>query len=326
MTVFVSNTSLWRELEARVHSARHVDAAIAYFGSGGAKTLPLRKRSRLVVDMSIRTVRAGGTDPYEVEKLIRRGVEVFSRPNLHAKVVIADNTLLCGSANVSRHAREVLDEAAVLTTDSAAVRRAKEFIDRLCNEPVSPEYLAKCKLEYRPPRFLGSRGNAEKHNHPVDRAKLWLVNLSEYEVPAAEQTRFKKGADIASKKIRDTARWVLDDFHWSDKPKMADDLELGDWVLMIMTHKDKSVIAYPPGRFLYLDHYRRGEGNKERWVFHVEVRKRGERMNWEKFQQSVRSIPQLAKLSSPRTMPVRDVDSADLVLDLWTPGGRIAKR
>jgi hypothetical protein len=55
-------------------TACHVDAAIAYFGRDGAKLLPLCAGHRLVVDMSAATVRAGGTDPREAEKLIDRGV------------------------------------------------------------------------------------------------------------------------------------------------------------------------------------------------------------------------------------------------------------
>jgi phosphatidylserine/phosphatidylglycerophosphate/cardiolipin synthase-like enzyme len=82
--------------------------------------------------MSPATVRAGSTDPREVEKLIQRRVEVFTRRNLHAKIVLADKSVIFGSANVSKHSQQVLDEAAILTTDQSAVRRAREFIERIC--------------------------------------------------------------------------------------------------------------------------------------------------------------------------------------------------
>ena len=119
-TSFLSNEGPWQTLAARIKAARHVDAAIAYFGQGGAKLLPLGKGDRLVVDMSSPTVRAGGTDPREIEKLIRRRVDVFTRRNLHAKVVVADRCVITGSANVSKHSQEVLDEAAILTEEQAA--------------------------------------------------------------------------------------------------------------------------------------------------------------------------------------------------------------
>ena len=42
VTIFLSNDTLWQTLTARIKAANHVDAAIAYFGQGGAKLLPLR--------------------------------------------------------------------------------------------------------------------------------------------------------------------------------------------------------------------------------------------------------------------------------------------
>ena len=87
---FLTNEALWQTISDRIKTAKRVDVAIAYFGQGGAKLLRLRKGHRLVVDMSPATVKAGATDPRELEILIGRGVEVFTRSNLHAKVVVAD--------------------------------------------------------------------------------------------------------------------------------------------------------------------------------------------------------------------------------------------
>ena len=63
VTTFLSNETFWETLTERVKAANYVDAAIAYFGQGGAKLLPLRAGDRLVVDMSPATVTAGSTDP-----------------------------------------------------------------------------------------------------------------------------------------------------------------------------------------------------------------------------------------------------------------------
>lgn len=134
LTTFLSNEALWQELYRRVKAAWHVDAAIAYFGQGGAKLLPLRRGDRLIVDMSPAIVQAGGTDPREIEKLIRRGVHVYTRRHLHAKTIVADRYVISGSANVSKRSQQLLDEAAIFTNDQSAVRRAREFIERLSTE------------------------------------------------------------------------------------------------------------------------------------------------------------------------------------------------
>ena len=151
ITRFAYNDDLWREIKARVAKGKRVRAAFAYLGKGGAKLLALKKGDSLVVDMSLGAVRQGVTDPREIRRLMGRGVRVFSRGSLHAKFAVVDKTLIAGSANVSRNSNEILDEAGVITTDPAALRRAKDFFDQLCTEPVGKQYLKTCIAEYRPP-------------------------------------------------------------------------------------------------------------------------------------------------------------------------------
>ncbi|MBI2392252.1 MAG: hypothetical protein HYV09_21875 [Deltaproteobacteria bacterium] len=162
-TRFIFNNALWDELAARV-PRHHVRAAVAYLGTGASRLLPLKKGDQLVIDMSLRAVRSGVTDPREVRTFLRRGVEVFSRATLHTKFFVLGNTVIAGSSNISRHAKDVLDEAAVLTDDGATVRRAISIFEELCTEPVRKEYLAKCLKEYRPPKFLGTSGSTRRHD------------------------------------------------------------------------------------------------------------------------------------------------------------------
>jgi hypothetical protein len=324
---FLTNEALWQTISDRIKTARRVDAAIAYFGQGGAKLLPLRSGHRLVVDMSPATVKGGATDPREVEKLIDRGVEVFTRSNLHAKVVVADKALISGSANVSKRSQDVLDEAGILTTDESAVRRAREFIERLCTEPVRPEYLEECKRLYRPPRFVGAMAGAKSKGQRAVHAKLWIVNLSDAILPDSEVERFEVGETTARRLVKDNERSRLDSFHWAYKPRMAGELVIGDWVIQVMTWKDKSVTVHAPGQLLYIDHYVRDSTSaKERWVFHLEVPRRGDSLTWAAFRRAAKKPLGPKAVEAPRTRPVRDVTAADGLLSLWTPGGRVSRR
>ena len=327
VATFLSNETLWQKLSVQVKAARHVDAAIAYFGQTGAKLLPLRNGDRLVVDMSPATVRAGGTDPREVEKLMRRGVQAFTRRNLHAKLIVAGNWVIAGSANVSQHSRQILDEAAILTNDSGAKRRAEEFMDRLCTEPIRPEYLEECKRLYKPPPHpTGRRANGTHRQQRAKHAKLWIVNLREYSIPEPERERYKQGKARAAKLVKDPARSKGEHFHWPYKPAMASELEFGDWIIQVLRHKDKSVVVYPPAQLLFVDHYVRDkDSGKERWVFHLEAPKRGETMTWSKFCRAAKSFLKLEKSASPRTRPIRDIEVADRLLGLWTAGGRVSR-
>jgi hypothetical protein len=327
VTTFLSSEILWQILTDTVKAANHVDAAIAYLGQGGAKLLPLRRGHRLVVDMSPPTVRSGGTDPREVEKLIRRGVQAFTRRNLHAKLVVADKLVIAGSANISKRSQGLLDEAAILTGDVSVLRRAREFIDRLCTEPIRPEYLEECKRLYRPPRLSGLRTNGKQRQERARPAKLWIVNLSEISIPESELKRYERGEVEAEELVKDKARSDIDSFSWSYKPKMANELKLGDWVIQILERKDKSIIVSPPGQLLSTDHYVRDrDTGKERWVFHLEVSRRGEAMTWEEFRRAAKSVLSGEEMPTPRTKPIRNIQVADGLLGLWTPSGRVARR
>jgi len=327
-TTFLINDDLWETLSKTIKSARKIEAAIAYLGTNGAKLLPLRRGHRLVVDMSLASVKAGNTNPYEVEKLIRRGVKAFTRRDLHAKVIIADNMVLVGSANVSMNSKNTLDEAAVLTKDLSVARRAHEFIERICSEPVRPEYLAECKKAYKPPRKLAGRTKPSgSKNARATHAKLWLVNLvDDYSIPESEIGRFEEGEKKAQSLLRNSEKCELTSFHWPHKPKMADELEMGDWVIQCIKHKDGSITVWPSAQLLFIDKYIRNLATgKERYVFHLEILKRCQSMNWAEFRKSAKSVVS-DSLNAPRTKPIRNTDEADGLLRLWTSAGRISRR
>jgi hypothetical protein len=277
--------------------------------------------------MSAPTVRAGATDPREVEKLIARGVEAFTRRNLHAKVIVTDKSVIAGSANVSEHSQHVLDEAAIITNDQSAIRQAREFINRLCTEPIRAEYLELCKNRYRPPRFSGKPTKGKNSQQRAKPAKLWIVKLSEASLPESESKRFEHGkAEAEKKRSEDERRTEIESFWWPSEPKMSTELEFGDWIIRAMQYKDKTINVYPPGQFLHLDRYVRDPVSaRERFVFYLEIPKRGEAMAWEEFRDAAKLLLTTAKLDSPRTRRVRDVQVADSLLALWTPRGRFAR-
>ena len=287
-TTFLSNRDLWTAIATNVKTAKRVDAAIAYVGQNGAKFLPLRAGSRLVVDMSLPTVKAGSTDPREIEKLLKRKVQVFWRRNLHAKVVVADGTVLAGSANVSKRSGDVLDEAAIATNDPVAVGRALEFIDRLCTEPVSPEYLTLCKDSYTPPQMNGKGQGASGNQKQVQLAKLWLVNLNEFEIPESEQANFSRTELAATARMQSKALSNLETFTWPSEPAMAKHMRPGDWVIQIIRNKAGIPTVWFPCQLLSIDNYVRNKATSaRRWVFHLEARKGGQSMSWQEFHQAL---------------------------------------
>ena len=326
-TRFLSNTSLWREIEARARDGKRVQAAVAYFGTGGADLLPLKKGDTLLADMSLGTVSRGETNPREIRRLMRRGVRVFTRASLHAKFLLAGNTLIASSANVSERSRTVLDEAGVLTTDVAAVKRARRFLDQLCTEPVREEYLKKCLAAYKPPTFAGGGRRRGTRRTRIVQAKLWFIGgLVPDDVPNKEQETLERlERKVArAKRVKEAC---VGEIHYPQKQPYFERLRLGDdWVVCCVLDADSGVrYAEAPARVLDVISYPRGRG-KRRWVLFVEEAASPEYMPMRSFRSRVRKIVPELDRDSPRTRAIADEEQADAILRLWTHGGRIAKR
>jgi hypothetical protein len=285
----------------------------------------LANEDRLVVDMSMQAVKQGVTDPHEIKRLLKRGVKVFTRGNLHAKFLIAGNTLIAGSANISRNARTVLDEAGVVTTDPAALQRAKTFFEKLCTEPVRPKYLAECIKQYRPPRFKAAVAPTSDPRRPKREvnAKLWLVRGLVYrDLPQREQKRADAAESRAKKKLRDPDRTEVSTTHYAQPIAFLKRLRQGDWVITEINFKGGSDVS-PPASVLAVDSYPRGKG-KRRYLLLTETPQSAETISGTKFRNLARKIDK--RLVARRTQPVANDESADAILRLWTPAGRLRTR
>lgn len=70
---------IWKSLTSSANKSRKTAfVAVAYFGKGASKLLPLRANSHLVVDASENAVRSGQTCPSELKRLQSKGVIIYS--------------------------------------------------------------------------------------------------------------------------------------------------------------------------------------------------------------------------------------------------------
>ena len=320
---FLFNETLWEELGARIPKAKAVRAAVAYLGTGATGLLPLRKGDKLVVDMSLGSVRSGTTDPREVEKFLRRGVEVFSRGSLHAKFFIIDKVTIAGSSNISNHAKDSLDEAAVLTDDPATSRRALATFDLLCTEPVRKDYLSKCIKEYRPPNFAGgprSRGKRAK----LSQGKVWIIGGLEYrDVREREEKESERLIENARKRLLDFERCDVDHSHYPAPQGFFRRLRDGDW-LIVCVGDGRGFDVSPPARFLGVDHYARG-GGKQRYMLLFEVPTDADTIRWSTLRSAAPRFITAAKRPKPRTTPIINDAEADALLRLWNARGHFKR-
>jgi len=259
--------------------------------------------------------------------LARRGVKLFSRASLHAKFVIAGHTVIASSANASTNSSSVLDEAGIITNDPAAVKRAIDFFDKLCTEPVGREYLAKCVKEYKPPRFKAA---IERHapkarsTRRVREAKLWFIGglreliLRDIERESIEKVEAKVAKKLSTPESTEV-RWI----RYARKPKGLRWLREGDWVVDC-THDGNAREVGPPARLLSEEQWVSDRGKKYVLLM-LESPKNGEPMPLSLFRRKLRTFEPSLDQPSPRTRPIPNVEHADRVLRLWTARGKVAK-
>jgi hypothetical protein len=238
----------WSRIAAACKKSR-ADVAVAYVGQGATRLLPLRSGSKLVVDASEAAVRSGQTDPRELLKYFRKGVEVFSQPRLHAKVFAFSKVAFVGSTNVSNHSAEVLVEAAVALSTPPAVAQARRFVLDVAESPMGEEFLTKLVKIYRPPRFAGGtrrkkRRRASKQVRLAEAKPLRVIRLVPVEWSEADYKADDAGRKVAER--RKTKGFKLDSFGWHGWVRRSLDEE----VVMVTKHSARNITIAPPGRIL----------------------------------------------------------------------------
>lgn len=207
--VFLEHGDLWKALARRASGPRQV--ACPYMGEGTSKLLPWKKGDVLVCALSKLNARAGNVCPAEIEKLRKKGVRVFVEPDLHAKVMRCADVAIVGSANLSHHSRDRLDEAGVILRDAANLAAIDAWFDARTVEPVTPRFLEECKKAYRKPKGspLGEPQGTESSR------ALWIITTySIDEFPAEEQGTATAAMSAAKKRRRSATSYGIDQIRW----------------------------------------------------------------------------------------------------------------
>lgn len=151
--------NLWTEIRSLATTKHPRVAAIAYVSSDDA--VAFDQGDTLVTDATDETVGLGLTRARVLEAAFLRGAQLYSFPNLHAKVLVLGHTAVIGSCNLSAHSENVLTEAAWVTDQANAVGAARSFVQSLVprSTPVDREFIARIlRIPVRPrPRGPGQR-------------------------------------------------------------------------------------------------------------------------------------------------------------------------
>ena len=309
-TAFITR-DIWPQLTKAVRdSPQSCAVAVAYFGKGAGKLLPLTKGSRLVVDASEHAVAAGQTCPADLAKLVKRGVKVYSVPNLHAKVFVLGRAAYIGSANASNRSASQLVEAVIRTTETSAVRAARQFVRDHCLHELTPDVLNRLGKLYRPPLVPGGK-RGKTAAKPTSRrptlprlllAQLHLVDWSE-----REQTLHDAGLPVARKRRQHRSTYELKSFIFTGKCAY----QRGDVVIQVTDEGGGKVLVDPPGNVLHTRSARGGNANKTSVYVEVPARRR------RRIKTLARAVGRGALKNLRRNGVVRDQAFAQAILKTW---------
>ncbi len=242
MTAYVEREP-WPAITSAVDATNgHVYAAIGYIGADAHRLLPLGAKGLLVCDASPAAVSNGSTNPKALYKFLKAGVEVFSFPGLHAKVVVLPRRAFVGSANASKNSEKRLFEAVLETTDTNEIRKLREFVTGLCVNPINRSKIKELELLFETDRAavpdVSNWGVL-----PTKANRLVVLGLTKKEGgwSKSELTAWEKGDKAAIAKARQRVKGIL-----LDEAAVYDPIPEGEWVVQVVDGQ-----AVSPGQVVH---------------------------------------------------------------------------
>jgi len=277
---------LWPTIAELAAKSRHKQVAVAYLGRGAHEILRLGKGDSLVVDMSEGAVKNGSTDPREVEWYVKKGVDVYTFQDLHAKLYIFDKTLIIGSPNVSKHSQDDLIEAALLCRDNDALTQARSFVKRLQLEPVTRELLRQRKKDYKPPLKVRRPKLATRGPGVLGSSPLWIVGVRVGKLAKGIEEGTEKEEKRLSERI-DKRRFQITFIAFIPQDEFGRGVQKGDQVIQVL-HEGKRIHVCPPAGVIEITRRQKFKGVKHpRTIVYLEEQKGSQTLAWTRFRDTL---------------------------------------
>lgn len=161
-TKLIAGRGTWTVLGEVFADAERISAAIAFVGHNAAELLPLGDGDSIVVNGTGRpskgdSITRGTVDPHQLQRWFDAGADIYLHPWLHAKLIAVElgddsHATVIGSANVSLHAQNDLEEATVVLSDADVFATTHSAIFQWIDEasPVTQDWLDDAKKRFRP--------------------------------------------------------------------------------------------------------------------------------------------------------------------------------
>lgn len=238
---------IWKTIKTLSDTSRKTKVAVAYFGTGASKLINLKKGDVLLVSMTIGNVKAGQVNPSEIEIIFKKGVQIYTLINLHAKIFLFDKSVIVGSTNASFNSADTLIEAAILTDDKKAIKDAEEFFLENCVEKVESDYIKLCKSKYNPPKFLGAKSKRTTHKFKGRLSPLWVLSTTQMknDYHPEDVKIYDKKLPTFENKLKDKKKFEVNKIYYPINHRVISEIKTGDIIVQIHCHKVKTNVCEP---------------------------------------------------------------------------------
>jgi PLD-like domain len=259
-------SNLWASIESHAKNARRKVAAVAYVSNDSR--VKFRRGDTLIVDASDQQIKSGATSARVLRDAVARGARVYSLPKLHAKLMVFDNIVIIGSANISESSATALKEIGIisdspqLTKDGLSIidnlkrnwkscRVDKPFIKRISEIEVTPKGRNGGGQKKKPTILEAFQSNTSS----LDDFRFYLVEEK------ARLTKDRIMKEARKNRIELPNRWTWYEFHPYSKyidtliQRLFDKLDHRMLVLDVRSvHGHVQPFELTPHSFLYLWH------------------------------------------------------------------------
>jgi hypothetical protein len=299
---------IWKQVCSYARDAKRRLVAVAYVTTDGH--MGFKRNDVLICDASDRAIRGGETSARILHTLSRRGIEIRSRPDLHAKTAVFGRWALVGSCNLSVTSAD-LTELALLTDRKQVVAQTTAFVHALreSSEKIDDDFLRRIlKIKVRQPR---RRGPKRKDKATRFGNKVWQVPAREIaedsfpkEQPFVEKAKKKASALLADKDS--TVSWI----RWTGKARFRSLARPGDIAVQICESlSGKRTSVFPPCPIILRQ-------DVADWTrIYVSVPEDWKSVSWERFKNEAKKLG-LAHISKDS---VRELNPRELLLveSIW---------
>jgi hypothetical protein len=178
--MFLDGADAFKWIREHMEKSDEATLAVAFWGSGALSELGIGERSAAGKPLKIIcNLRMGGTNPDEIEKLMKlENVTVVQSDRLHGKVYRFNDSALLGSANASANGlcfegKELhgWHEANIITSNSNVLEKIDIWVSRLESRPVSKQDLEDAKNVW-----VSRRSSSLNSSNAADDIHNWLLS------------------------------------------------------------------------------------------------------------------------------------------------------